>query len=914
MGTASDGKVTISTALDNSELEKSTRSMVATLAAQYRKAGMSQSDAMKKAWSEVEHTSKKGSEKVNRHIHSMGKATQKVTGVFGGLAAVLTKLGGVIGTAFAVHKAIEFGTESVKAANAMSDALTGLQSVVEGQGRSFKQAQNFIKEYTADGLVPATNAINAYKNLSLRGYDDSQIRQVIVALKDSSAFGRQASLSMGQAVESASEGLKNENSILVDNAGVTKNVAKMWDDYARSIGTTANNLTQQQKIQAEVNGILEESKYQAGDAAKVAGTFSGQLMQLSFNFNNLKVAVGNAIIPVAQRILPVINAMIAGLTRLANAVATVMGAIFGKAQVVQNTQALASSNGQIASSAGVGAAAEKDLAQNTKKAGKAAKGALAAFDELNVLQQNPTSSAPGNGASGGSGAAPGALAPAEMEVEDTLSPRLQAIVDKIHELMEPLKQINFQPLIDAFERLKEAAAPLTQTLFAGLEWAYYHIFVPLAAWTAEDFLPVFLDVLAGACRVLTAALGALAPLGEWLWNHFLAPIAEWTGGVIVTVLNLLADALERISDWISEHQGIVQGMTIIVAAFMAAWGGTELAIALVDLGGISGVFNKVTNAIRACTIAKIKDQIELAGVVGLYVKDFVQAMITSVVNIAKTTAAWVANTAAKAASTAAEWAQIAATTVWNGICTVATAVTTAFGAAVAFLTSPIGLVILAIGALIAVVVLLVRHWDEVKEVALAVWEKIKETWSKVCDWFTATVIDPLMDAWTAFKDSFLKLWDGIVDGIKGAINSVIGFVNGMISAVVNGINWVIGALNKLSFDIPDWVPGFGGESFGFNIPTMTPPQIPMLAQGAVLPANRPFLAMVGDQKNGTNIEAPLDTIKQALAEVLGQQGAQEIVIKFAASGGLEQLVRLLKPYIDRENNRVGAKLITGGVY
>ena len=80
-------------------------------------------------------------------------------------------------------------------------------------------------------------------------------------------------------------------------------------------------LTQQQKIQAEVNGILEESRYQAGDAAKVAGTFSGQLMQLSFHFNNLKVAVGNAIIPVAQKVLPVINTIIAALTRLANAFA-----------------------------------------------------------------------------------------------------------------------------------------------------------------------------------------------------------------------------------------------------------------------------------------------------------------------------------------------------------------------------------------------------------------------------------------------------------------------------------------------------------------------------------------------------------------------------------------------------------------
>ncbi len=788
MRTASDGKVTISTALDNKGLKKG--------------------------------------------IHD-------ISGSLGGLRGVLANLTKTIGTAFAVRQIIRFGAESVKAANQLKDALTGLRSVVEGQGRSFKQAQKFIDEYTADGLVPATNAINAYKNLSLRGYNDSQIRQVMIALKDSAAFGRQASYTMGEAVQSATEGLKNENSILVDNAGVTKNVAKMWDEYARSIGTTANNLTQQQKIQAEVNGILEESKYQAGDAAKVASTFSGQLMQLSFNFNNLKVAVGNAIIPVAQKILPVINTIIAALTRLANTVAAVVGAIFGKAKVTQNTQKLAAGNTQIADSAGVGAAAEKDLAQNTKKAGKAAKGALAAFDDLNVLQRNTGSNA-GSASGPVAGGAAATMAPveAEMDVEDKLSPQLQAIVDKIRDLLKPLQEIDFGPLVAALGRLKDAVTPLTRQLFAALEWAYYNIFVPLATWTIEDALPAFLDVLAGACRVLSAVLDALAPLGQWLWDSFLKPFAAFTGGVVVDFLNLLADGLNRIADWISEHQTLVETMVILIASFAAAW-------ALVNAAFF--IWNGLVTA-------------------------------------------------------------------WNSIGVLATTVTTAFGAAVTFLKSPIVWVIVAIGALIAVVILLIRHWDKVKAVALEVWEKIKEVWVQVCDWFQASVIDPLIEAWDAFKDGFLDLWHGIVDGIKGAINSIIGFVNGMIAAVVNGINWVIEALNNLSWDIPDWVPKFGGKTFGFNIPTMTPPQIPMLAQGAVLPANHPFLAMVGDQRNGTNIEAPLDTIKQALAEVLGQQHAQEIVIKFAASGGLEQLVRLLKPYIDRENNRVGAKLITGGVY
>lgn len=119
-----------------------------------------------------------------------------------------------------------------------------------------------------------------------------------------------------------------------------------------------------------------------------------------------------------------------------------------------------------------------------------------------------------------------------------------------------------------------------------------------------------------------------------------------------------------------------------------------------------------------------------------------------------------------------------------------------------------------------------------------------------------------------FKNKFVEVFENIRDGIKKPINAVIGFINGLISGVTSGINSVIRAMNRLSFDIPDWVPSLGGKSFGFNIKELTAPQIPLLAQGAVIEPNKPFAAVLGDQRTGTNIEAPLDTIKQAVSEVL----------------------------------------------
>lgn len=135
-------------------------------------------------------------------------------------------------------------------------------------------------------------------------------------------------------------------------------------------------------------------------------------------------------------------------------------------------------------------------------------------------------------------------------------------------------------------------------------------------------------------------------------------------------------------------------------------------------------------------------------------------------------------------------------------------------------------------------------------------------------------------AWQAIGNTVNTVWDKMTNAIKTAVNGIIGFINRMISAVVTGINTVINALNGLSFDLPDI---FGGGHVGFNISTLTAPQIPYLAQGAVIPANREFLAVLGDQSHGTNVEAPLDTIKQAVAEVMedlqaGQMAGFEAVV------------------------------------
>lgn len=320
------------------------------------------------------------------------------------ISSSLSKIGKAALAAFSVTAVVKFGKECLRVATETSNAWIGLNSILTGQGKSFDQAKAFIQDYISDGLVPLNNAVAAYKNLALRGYSSDQIQKTMNALKNSATFARQSTYSLGDAVQTATEGLKNENSVVVDNAGVTKNVAKMWEDYAKSVGKTTNQLTQAEKIQAEVNGILEETKFQSNDAAIYASTYSGKLAQLNTAFTNLKTAVGNVIQPIAKLFIPIITTAVNAVTRLFTALSGLLSLFGLKADSVET---VSSGLGDLANQAGTASDAISGVGDSAKKAGKDAKKAsnnLAAFDNLNVLQKDTDTSSGSSGGSGGSSA------------------------------------------------------------------------------------------------------------------------------------------------------------------------------------------------------------------------------------------------------------------------------------------------------------------------------------------------------------------------------------------------------------------------------------------------------------------------------------------------------------------------------
>lgn len=130
------------------------------------------------------------------------------------------------------------------------------------------------------------------------------------------------------------------------------------------------------------------------------------------------------------------------------------------------------------------------------------------------------------------------------------------------------------------------------------------------------------------------------------------------------------------------------------------------------------------------------------------------------------------------------------------------------------------------------------------------------------------IIDPLTAAWKQHGYVFEGIVDDMARAYKGATNLMIGYTNAMMSGVTAGVNVLIDAINALRVDVPDWVPDIGGRSFQPSLSHVSGGSIPMLARGGVIKPNDPFLAIMGDQRSGTNIEAPLATIQEALADVI----------------------------------------------
>lgn len=195
----------------------------------------------------------------------------------------------------------------------------------------------------------------------------------------------------------------------------------------------------------------------------------------------------------------------------------------------------------------------------------------------------------------------------------------------------------------------------------------------------------------------------------------------------------------------------------------------------------------------------------------------------------------------------------------------------------------------AIAVAVAIGVLIYKNWDKIKAKAVELGAKISEVWGNIKTGVSEAVANlvsafqsnfPLLSAylsgwwesvsaaWENVKAIFANIidfvqnvfagnwsaaWDNIVAIFGNVFGMIVNLAKAPINGVISAINWVLEKINSISVTIPDWVPGVGGKTLGFNIPT-----IPALAAGGI--ATAPTLAQIGE---GGEPEAVLPLSKLA---------------------------------------------------
>ena len=151
-------------------------------------------------------------------------------------------------------------------------------------------------------------------------------------------------------------------------------------------------------------------------------------------------------------------------------------------------------------------------------------------------------------------------------------------------------------------------------------------------------------------------------------------------------------------------------------------------------------------------------------------------------------------------------------------------------------------------------------WDELKAKCSEIWGNIQTDFDNIITWVKTVFTTGWSNAWNGIKNIFKTIFNSLVGIAKKPLNLVIAMVN----KVIDGVNTMIKALNSIHIDIPDCIPGIGGESFGFDFDTISP--IPALAKGGIV--DSPTLAMVGEA--GKEAVMPLENNTGWISDLASQ--------------------------------------------
>lgn len=803
---------------------------------------------------------------------------------FGGQILSLAGLaGGVYGLITGIKNAINYSSDLAEAQNTVTQGFGSLSYMaddfasnsVQAFGMSALSAKKMSGQFAAMGrslgVVPERAA---EMSLSLTGLAG-----------DLASFWNVSHDVAQTALESVFTG---ETESLKKFAVVMTQANLQQFAYSKGINKSVSAMTQAEQAQLRYAYVMEATAVAHGDFSRTSNEWAGQTRILAGQFQNLAGIIGGGLKAAFLPVITVINALMAKIISLANLISSFIRKLFGvkpqAASAGAGLSEMAESAGSLGNNMDAAAGGIGEIGDAAKKSQKSLNGFIAGWHEVNNMTSNE--GAGGSGGGGGAGSLPDMALPEKYELditaEDEASPVIEDIRKRLLELsslfskgfrvglgdmsvFDSIRQ-NIQSIRASFEEIFSDGRVATafnhmldalaynagakvgsfvsvgstivdnitggislylgkskeniqswlismfditaqsDTILTNFQMALADIFTVFRSEPAKqitaDIIQVFADGFMGATE-LAGRLGTsildmiLTPITEnssgfkEALSNTLGPISE----VLTALANSFSQTWSEINQMYKKHiapmfSSIRDGLSEVIETLLSGYNTYFAPV----LDSLAGKFSEVWGDHIQPLLSSF---IDLFGEVGTFVENVWKSVFQPLLN-------WVADKIFPVISPVLEGIGTLVLTVFAGIADTLNG----------FITVATGVIGFVNGV-------------------------FSGDWSK---------------AWEGVKTVFKGVWDAMPDFIKGPIKLIIGFVNSMIGAIENGINFVVRGMNNLQFDVPDWVPGIGGETFGFDLNEISLPRIPQLARGGVLEKGQVGLL----EGNGAEAVVPLE--------------------------------------------------------
>lgn len=804
------------------------------------------------------------------------------------------KITGLVAVAFSVKAIVAFGKSCIK----LGSDLDEVQNVVDVTfGAMSASVDAFAKNaITQFGLseTMAKKYMGTYgamaKSFGITGQAGLEMSKTITGLTgDVASF---YNLTQDEAYTKLKSIFTGETESLKDLGVVMTQTA--LDQYAlnNGFGKTTAKMTEQEKVMLRYQFVMSSLADASGDFARTSDSWANQVRVLKLQFDSLRATIGQGLINALTPVIKVINELLAKMQTFAGYFKSFTEALFGK-KSGDGMAGAAGNSGQMA-----------DNMADVEKSAKAAAKSLAAFDELNIINGKPTTSDIEQDNSGS--AAGGSLDFGSMEGElfgdVTVNPAIEAAAQKVKEMLAALKEAA-EPARAALQKLwDEGLSKLGNFVWTGLKDFWNEFLKPLGSWVLGTGIPMLAEavnnfLLKVDWPAINEALKnfwqALEPFAEAVgtglldfFYDFLDIGADFINLVVPGGLNAIGDALNKISPEKAEKLGY--GLGILITAILG----------FKTISGIVGAVKKFVEFIAGLKIIGfIKNIIGVVQIVSGGFGTWGEAILMVFPGLGKL---------------GAVLAPLGSALGWIGGLFSLTG-----GAAVAA-----GAVVVA--AVVALVAIVIINWDKIKAafekfdnflqsifkkdwteslgflgeilngffvIVQGVWDSVKQVFSGIIDFIGGV-----------FSGDWKRAWQGVQDIFKGIVGMLGSIIKAPLNAVITLINTVIGGLNKISIDIPNWVPEVGGKKFGVNIP-----KISYLASGGFPETGQMFVAreagpeMVGRigsrtavANNGQITTAIKQAVISGMLEIAPNFSGGEKEMHIHLEGDADRLFKLVK--------------------